>query len=74
MYVIDGKYALGTLIVVTVLWIYIGLINPAVKPGAAYDFNFLQFLKRSFLRLFGYVGIFSVEIDSQLDSNCGYNV
>lgn len=52
MCVIDSRYAIGTIVMVFIIWCYIGLANPAVKPGTANEFNFLRFLRRFILRLF----------------------
>ncbi|KAK7579906.1 hypothetical protein V9T40_000535 [Parthenolecanium corni] len=52
MCVVDSKYAIGTIVIVLLIWVYIGLANPAVKPGTANEFKFLHFLRRTIFRLF----------------------
>lgn len=51
MFIIDSKYALATFATVFVIWCYIGLTNPAVKPGAANEFHFLRFIRKTILRI-----------------------
>lgn len=53
MFLVHWGYALGCLLLVWIVWLYIGTANPAVKPGRAAEFHFLQWLKISFLQAIG---------------------
>ncbi|RZF36662.1 hypothetical protein LSTR_LSTR012748 [Laodelphax striatellus] len=53
MFLVHWSYALANCGVVFVIWIYIGLANPAVKPGVAIHFRLLRWLHAVLLRLCG---------------------
>lgn len=55
MLMINWRYALTFIGTGFVIWVYVGLTNPAVKPGAASEFNFLLWLKSALLRFCGWV-------------------
>ncbi|XP_014285916.1 solute carrier family 12 member 8 isoform X1 [Halyomorpha halys] len=53
MLLVHWGYALANIGVVYIIWLYVGLTNPAVKPGIASEFKFFAWLHRAFLRLCG---------------------
>uniref|UniRef100_A0A0A9YXX5 Solute carrier family 12 member 8 n=2 Tax=Lygus hesperus TaxID=30085 RepID=A0A0A9YXX5_LYGHE len=53
MLLINWTYALTFMGTGFIIWVYVGLTNPAVKPGAATEFNFLKWLKTVLLRICG---------------------
>lgn len=54
MFLVHWGYALANIIVVFLVWSYIGHANPAVKPGLSAEFKFFKWLKNSILKLMGY--------------------
>lgn len=53
MFLVHWGYALGALVAVWLIWLYIGAANPAVKPGRAAEFKFWQWIRNSFLQAIG---------------------
>lgn len=53
MFLVDWVYATVCLIVVAIVWFYVGAANPAVKPGLAHHFRILIWLKGLCLRAAG---------------------
>lgn len=53
MFLVDWGIALANFAAVFVIWLYVGLSNPAVKPGIATQFRFLHWLHLTLLRLCG---------------------
>ncbi|XP_069682932.1 solute carrier family 12 member 8 [Periplaneta americana] len=53
MFLVHWGYALANIVVVFVVWFYVGHANPAVKPGLAAEFRFFTWLKNALLRLMG---------------------
>ncbi|CAH4031096.1 solute carrier family 12 member 8 [Pieris brassicae] len=53
MFLVHWMYAIGCLLILWLLWLYIGAANPAVKPGRASEFRFFHWLKISFLQAIG---------------------
>ncbi|XP_012270341.1 solute carrier family 12 member 8 [Orussus abietinus] len=53
MFLVHWGYALANIIVVFLVWSYIGHANPAVKPGVSAEFKFFEWLKNALLRLMG---------------------
>ncbi|BES94553.1 Amino acid permease [Nesidiocoris tenuis] len=62
MLMINWRYALTFIGTGFVIWVYVGLTNPAVKPGAASEFNFLLWLKSALLRFCGHRSVGYEEI------------
>lgn len=53
MFLVHWGYAIANIVVVFVVWSYVGHANPAVKPGVSSEFKLFKWLKISFLRLMG---------------------
>nr|XP_033323092.1 solute carrier family 12 member 8 [Megalopta genalis] len=53
MFLVHWGYAIANIVVVFLVWSYVGHANPAVKPGVSSEFKFLSWLKLSLLRLMG---------------------
>lgn len=53
MFLVNWVYALVNIIVVFLVWSYIGHANPAVKPGVSAEFKLFKWLKNSILKLMG---------------------
>lgn len=53
MLLVHWEYALANIGVVYIIWLYVGLTNPAVKPGIASEFKLFAWLHRAFLRMCG---------------------
>lgn len=53
MLLVHWIYALACLVVVFLVWFYVGTANPAVKPGLAHEFRFFVWLKGVIFRCFG---------------------
>lgn len=53
MLLVDWMYAIICVVVVAIVWFYVGAANPAVKPGLACHFRFLLWLKGLCLRAAG---------------------
>lgn len=53
MFLVHWSYALANCGVVFLIWVYVGLANPAVKPGVAIHFKFFKWLRFAILRLCG---------------------
>ncbi|XP_014262007.1 solute carrier family 12 member 8 [Cimex lectularius] len=62
MFLVHWSYALVNLGMVFLIWLYVGLTNPAVKPGAASEFKFFKWLKVALLRICGKRGVDYEEI------------
>ncbi|XP_076228278.1 solute carrier family 12 member 8 [Nomia melanderi] len=53
MFLVHWGYAIANIVVVFLVWSYVGHANPAVKPGVSSEFKFFNWLKMSLLRLMG---------------------
>ncbi|KZC04571.1 Solute carrier family 12 member 8 [Dufourea novaeangliae] len=53
MFLVHWGYAIANIVVVFLVWSYVGHANPAVKPGVSSEFKFFNWLKTSLLRLMG---------------------
>ncbi|XP_051158818.1 solute carrier family 12 member 8 [Leptopilina boulardi] len=53
MFLVNWVYATANIIVVFLVWSYIGHANPAVKPGVSAEFKLFKWLKNSILKLMG---------------------
>lgn len=53
MMLVNWVYALIAVVVVFIVWFYVGTANPAVKPGLAHEFRFFVWLKSLIFRCFG---------------------
>ncbi|CAD6241154.1 GSCOCG00009177001-RA-CDS [Cotesia congregata] len=53
MFLVHWGYALANIIVVFLVWSYVGHANPAVKPGVSAEFKLFDWLKSCILRLVG---------------------
>ncbi|XP_046420703.1 solute carrier family 12 member 8 isoform X1 [Neodiprion fabricii] len=53
MFLVHWGYAIANIIVVFLVWSYIGHANPAVKPGISAEFKFFKWLKNAILKLMG---------------------
>lgn len=53
MFLVHWGYAIANIVVVFLVWSYIGHANPAVKPGVSSEFKLLKWLKTSLLRIMG---------------------
>ena len=53
MFLVHWGYALINLVILFLVWFYIGQANPAVKPGVAAEFNFFRWLKQAILKALG---------------------
>uniref|UniRef100_A0A1B6C2P2 Solute carrier family 12 member 8 n=1 Tax=Clastoptera arizonana TaxID=38151 RepID=A0A1B6C2P2_9HEMI len=62
MLLVHWGYALVNCGVVFVIWVYVGLVNPAVKPGAASQFKFFKWFHLTLLKVCGKRGIDYEEI------------
>ncbi|KAL1121936.1 hypothetical protein AAG570_003344 [Ranatra chinensis] len=62
MFLVHWGYALANLGIVFVIWLYVGLTNPAVKPGAAAEFKLWRWIRILIMRLCGKRGVGYEEI------------
>ncbi|KAG8323037.1 hypothetical protein J6590_013031 [Homalodisca vitripennis] len=62
MLLVNWVIALANFGAVFLIWVYVGLSNPAVKPGVATQFRFLRWLHITLLRLCGRRGVDYEEI------------
>ncbi|XP_054268188.1 solute carrier family 12 member 8 isoform X2 [Macrosteles quadrilineatus] len=62
MLMVDWGIAAANLGAVFVIWLYVGLSNPAVKPGASSQFRLLRWLQIALLRICGRKGVDYEEI------------
>ncbi|XP_043274676.1 solute carrier family 12 member 8 [Venturia canescens] len=53
MFLVHWGYAMANIVVVFLVWSYVGHANPAVKPGVSAEFRFFEWLRISILRLMG---------------------
>nr|XP_003704031.2 PREDICTED: solute carrier family 12 member 8 [Megachile rotundata] len=53
MFLVHWGYAIANIVVVFLVWSYVGHANPAVIPGVSSEFKFFKWLKISLLRLMG---------------------
>jgi len=53
MFLVHWGYAIVNIIVVFLVWSYVGHANPAVKPGISAEFQFFKWLRTALLRLVG---------------------
>ncbi|XP_020283096.1 solute carrier family 12 member 8 [Pseudomyrmex gracilis] len=53
MFLVHWGYALANIVVVFLVWSYVGHANPAVKPGVSAEFRFFKWLRIATLRLMG---------------------
>ncbi|XP_057340185.1 solute carrier family 12 member 8 [Microplitis mediator] len=53
MFLVHWGYAIANIVVVFVVWSYVGHANPAVKPGVSAEFKLFEWLKSCILRLIG---------------------
>ncbi|XP_076675412.1 solute carrier family 12 member 8 isoform X3 [Andrena cerasifolii] len=55
MFLVHWGYAIANIVVVFLVWSYVGHANPAVKPGVSSEFKFFKWTRMSLLRLMGKV-------------------
>ena len=53
MFFIHWVYALANLVVVFLVWFYIGRANPGVAPGVTADFRFFAWVQQGIATLCG---------------------
>ncbi|XP_076232268.1 solute carrier family 12 member 8 [Calliopsis andreniformis] len=53
MFLVHWGYAIANIVVVFLVWSYVGHANPAVKPGVSSEFKFFKWLRIALLRLMG---------------------
>ncbi|XP_014489552.1 PREDICTED: solute carrier family 12 member 8 [Dinoponera quadriceps] len=53
MFLVHWGYAIVNIVVVFIVWSYVGHANPAVKPGVSAEFQFFKWLRTALLRLMG---------------------
>lgn len=53
MFLVHWGYAIANIVVVFLVWSYVGHANPAVKPGVSAEFKFFEWLRNAILRLMG---------------------
>lgn len=53
MMLVNTYYGVTCVVVVFLVWFYVGTANPAVKPGLAAEFRLIVWLKGIFFRAFG---------------------
>lgn len=53
MFFVHWEYAAANIVVVFLVWSYVGHANPAVKPGLSAEFKFFEWLRLAILRLMG---------------------
>lgn len=53
MMLVNWLYALICIGIVLIVWIYVGIANPSVKPGLAAEFQLFVWLKSLVFRCFG---------------------
>ncbi|XP_015122063.1 solute carrier family 12 member 8-like [Diachasma alloeum] len=53
MFLVHWGYAIANIVVVFLVWSYVGHANPAVKPGVSAEFKLFEWLRVSILRLMG---------------------
>jgi solute carrier family 12 (potassium/chloride transporters), member 8 len=54
MFLVNWLYALVNLVVVFIVWFYIGRANPGVGPGATADFRFFAWIRSSIASICGH--------------------
>lgn len=55
MLLVNWYYAITSIVVVFLIWFYVGTANPAVKPGLAAEFRLFVWARGIVFRCFGYV-------------------
>lgn len=53
MMLVNWLYAMICIGIVLIVWIYVGIANPSVKPGLAAEFQLFVWLKSLVFRCFG---------------------
>ncbi|KAK0159623.1 hypothetical protein PV327_010718 [Microctonus hyperodae] len=53
MFLVHWGYAIANIVVVFLVWSYVGHANPAVKPGVSAEFKLHEWLRNLILRLMG---------------------
>lgn len=53
MFLVHWGYAIANIVVVFLVWSYVGHANPAVKPGLSAEFKFFEWIKLSIFKLMG---------------------
>ncbi|KAL0106451.1 hypothetical protein PUN28_016280 [Cardiocondyla obscurior] len=53
MFLVHWGYAIANIVVVFLVWSYVGHANPAVKPGISAEFQFFKWFRIAFLRIMG---------------------
>ncbi|XP_050446468.1 solute carrier family 12 member 8 isoform X2 [Cataglyphis hispanica] len=53
MFLVHWGYAIVNIVVVFLVWSYVGHANPAVKPGVSAEFQFFKWLRTALLKLVG---------------------
>jgi len=54
MFLVHWGYAIANIVVVFLVWSYVGHANPAVKPGISAEFQFFKWFRIALLRIMGY--------------------
>ncbi|XP_073989746.1 solute carrier family 12 member 8 isoform X1 [Rhodnius prolixus] len=62
MFLVHWSYAMANIGIVFIIWLYVGLTNPAVKPGIASEFKFFRWIRIAFLMMCGKRGVDYEEI------------
>lgn len=55
MLLVNWYYAITSIVIVSLIWFYVGTANPAVKPGLAAEFRLFVWARGIVFRCFGYV-------------------
>jgi potassium/chloride transporter 8 len=58
MFMVHWGFALANIGMVFIIWLYVGLTNPAVKPGVAAEFKLWRWARVIILRCCGCVILF----------------
>ncbi|XP_012542702.1 solute carrier family 12 member 8 [Monomorium pharaonis] len=53
MFLVHWGYALANIVVIFLVWSYVGHANPAVKPGIAAEFQFFKWFRIALFRIMG---------------------
>lgn len=53
MFLVHWGYAIANIVVVFLVWSYVGHANPAVKPGISSEFQFFKWFRIALLRIMG---------------------
>ncbi|XP_011171737.1 solute carrier family 12 member 8 [Solenopsis invicta] len=53
MFLVHWGYAIANIVVVFLVWSYVGHANPAVKPGISAEFQFFKWFRIALLRIMG---------------------